>query len=193
MERATAIDTALGGVVRRLLDEADGLYRRADSGIAVLPRRCAPAMYAARLLYAEIGNEVARRGYDSVSQRAVVSPWRKLRVLAGLPALGMLPRSALDRPPLAATAYLVDAAAHGAATLDVRRARTGKITQATAYVSPDYYFSGTQIAKVGADSYRITMAVAGFSEEDLEIQVKEGVLSVSGGRKEAGEERRLRL
>ena len=116
---------ALGGVVRRLLDAADGLYRRADSGIAVLPRRCAPAMYAARLLYAEIGNEVARRGYDSVSQRAVVSPWRKLRVLAGLPALGMLPRAALDRPPLAATAYLVDAAALGAATLDVRRARTG--------------------------------------------------------------------
>jgi phytoene synthase len=34
------------------------------------------------LLYAEIGKEVARRGFDSVSQRAVV-PWRrKARILA---------------------------------------------------------------------------------------------------------------
>jgi phytoene synthase len=39
-------------------------------------------MYAARLLYAEIGREVARRKYDSVNQRAVV-PWRrKARILA---------------------------------------------------------------------------------------------------------------
>ena len=116
---------ALGGVVKRLLDEAEILYRRADSGIAVLPRRCAPAMYAARLLYAEIGCEVARRHYDSVSQRAVVSPWRKLRVLARLPALSLLPRSALGRPALAATEYLVHAAAFSAATQDARSARTG--------------------------------------------------------------------
>ena len=40
------------------------------------------------------------------------------------------------------------------------------------------------IELLGEDHYRITMAVAGFSEEDLDIQVKEGVLSVSGGRKE---------
>jgi molecular chaperone IbpA len=40
------------------------------------------------------------------------------------------------------------------------------------------------IELMGEDHYRITMAVAGFSEEDLDIQVKEGVLSVSGGRKE---------
>jgi molecular chaperone IbpA len=40
------------------------------------------------------------------------------------------------------------------------------------------------IELMGEDHYRITMAVAGFAEEDLDIQVKEGVLSVSGGRKE---------
>ena len=40
------------------------------------------------------------------------------------------------------------------------------------------------IELMGEDHYRITMAVAGFSEDDLDIQVKEGVLSVSGGRKE---------
>jgi phytoene synthase len=39
-------------------------------------------MYAARLLYSEIGREVARRKFDSVSQRAVVSWQRKARVLA---------------------------------------------------------------------------------------------------------------
>ena len=44
------------------------------------------------------------------------------------------------------------------------------------------------IELLGEDHYRITMAVAGFAEEDLEIQVKEGVLSVSGGGKEAGKQ-----
>ena len=39
-------------------------------------------MHAARLLYAEIGHELIRRGLDSVNSRAVV-PWpRKARILA---------------------------------------------------------------------------------------------------------------
>jgi len=36
------------------------------------------------------------------------------------------------------------------------------------------------IEKVGEDSYRVAMAVAGFSAEDLEIVTHEGVLSVRG-------------
>ena len=44
------------------------------------------------------------------------------------------------------------------------------------------------IELLGEDHYRITMAVAGFSEEDLDIQVKEGVLSVSSGRNEEGKD-----
>jgi molecular chaperone IbpA len=36
------------------------------------------------------------------------------------------------------------------------------------------------IAKVGDDAYRITMAVAGFSEADIDITVKERSLTVSG-------------
>jgi len=36
------------------------------------------------------------------------------------------------------------------------------------------------IELVGENSYRITMAVAGFGEEDLGIEVKEGTLSVTG-------------
>lgn len=44
----------------------------------------------------------------------------------------------------------------------------------------------------GENDYRITMAVAGFSEQDLTIEVKENILSVSGGRPEdADSERRF--
>ncbi len=58
----------------------------ADSGIAGLPWDCRPGIGAARLLYAEIGAEVARNGYDSVSRRAVV-PGRRKAVLLGRAAL----------------------------------------------------------------------------------------------------------
>lgn len=102
---------AIGGVVQRLLDEAEQLYRRADSGIAHLPRRCRPAMFAARLLYAEIGREVERRRCDSVSQRAVVSRWRKLRTLSRLVRLAHLSSPALVQPVQPAAAFLVAAAA----------------------------------------------------------------------------------
>jgi len=66
---------------QRLLAEADRHYERAQTGIADLPRSCRPAMMAARLIYAEIGREVERRGCDSVSGRAVVSGRRKLALL----------------------------------------------------------------------------------------------------------------
>lgn len=73
---------AIGAVVARLLAEADRLYARADQGIAALPLSCRPGIRAARLLYAEIGHQVARAGFDSVSRRAVVSGRRKVWVLA---------------------------------------------------------------------------------------------------------------
>ena len=47
------------------------------------------------------------------------------------------------------------------------------------------------IELVGQDRYRITMAVAGFTEDDLDVQVKEGMLTVSGGGKEDKERRFL--
>jgi phytoene synthase len=73
---------ALASVMQRLLDSAEGLYVRSDVGLARLPTGCRPGMTAARLMYAEIGHELARRGFDSVSQRTVV-PWpRKARILA---------------------------------------------------------------------------------------------------------------
>lgn len=47
------------------------------------------------------------------------------------------------------------------------------------------------IELVGEDRYRITMAVAGFTEDDLDVQVKEGMLTVSGGGKEDKERKFL--
>jgi len=73
---------ALGSVVKRLLAIADTLYDRSLAGIARLPLGCRPGILAARALYSEIGREVERRGYDSVSQRAVVSFRRKAHLLA---------------------------------------------------------------------------------------------------------------
>jgi phytoene synthase len=75
-------DEALAGVIRRLLESAEVMYKRSEAGLCRLPRACRPSMYAARMLYAEIGHEVARRKFDSVSQRAVVKWSRKVGVIA---------------------------------------------------------------------------------------------------------------
>jgi phytoene synthase len=112
---------ALGGVVQRLLAAADELYVRAADGIAQLPAACRPGMHAARLIYAEIGREVERRGLDSVSRRAVVSGARKARLLAGAIAVAALPGAAAAAPPLEATQYLVEAVAQAPApSLDLQ-------------------------------------------------------------------------
>ncbi|PSJ63407.1 Hsp20 family protein [Kumtagia ephedrae] len=42
------------------------------------------------------------------------------------------------------------------------------------------------IERTGEDSYRITMAVAGFADSDIDIQSHRNVLSVKGERKEEG-------
>ena len=47
------------------------------------------------------------------------------------------------------------------------------------------------IEAVGEDHYRVTIAVAGFAQDDLEIEVRENVLYVSGRKKEDSEERQF--
>ena len=80
--RNPVFDARVKSVIQQLLSAADELYKRADAGIARLPAACRPGMYAARLLYAAIGDELGRRGHDSVNCRAVV-PWQhKAKVLA---------------------------------------------------------------------------------------------------------------
>ena len=102
---------ALGAVVRRLLGVAAALYARAEAGIAQLPARCRPGIYAARLLYAAIGQELGRREFDAVSRRSVVSTARKLGLLAQVPAAFALPARGLDAPALAEVRFLVEAVA----------------------------------------------------------------------------------
>ncbi len=75
-------DARLAGVVARLLDTADALYARADIGIGALAAPYRPGIWAARLLYADIGAQVARNRYDSMSVRARVSTPRKLALAA---------------------------------------------------------------------------------------------------------------
>jgi 15-cis-phytoene synthase len=108
----------LGSVVKRLLSEADQLYARADAGVAVLPPACRPGILAASRLYAAIGAEIAKAGYNSVNQRAHTSGRRKLAVLAD--AMRRRPHpdaAALHLPPLPETAPLVAAVqAHGPLT-----------------------------------------------------------------------------
>jgi molecular chaperone IbpA len=47
------------------------------------------------------------------------------------------------------------------------------------------------IEKTGDDSYRLTLAVAGFSKDDLEITAQENQLVVRGKMRDDGEERRF--
>jgi len=102
---------ALGTVVRRLLDCAEVLYRRAGPGIALLPPACRPGIHAAARLYCAIGRQVAANGLDSVSQRAVVPGWRKAALLARATACAAALPSDATQPALAQTRYLVDAVA----------------------------------------------------------------------------------
>ena len=111
--RAPRFDAAIAGVVGRVLEAAEALYRRAECGIAELPRDCRSAIHAARLVYADIGHRLAREGLDSVSRRTVVPGIRKLALIARAGAATLRP----PRPPqqgtvaLPAVQFLVDAAA----------------------------------------------------------------------------------
>src|SRR5207253_8057943 len=44
------------------------------------------------------------------------------------------------------------------------------------------------VEKHAEDQYRIVIAAAGFQEEDLELQVEKGVLTISGGKRDTGED-----
>ncbi len=74
-------DPRIRGLVQRLLAEARMLYDQAQGGVALLPANCRPAILAAALIYSEIGAEVERNGFDSVTVRARVSGRRKLELL----------------------------------------------------------------------------------------------------------------
>lgn len=107
--RQPAFDTRLGALVERLVETAEELYVRGASGVGHLPAQCRPAIHAARLMYAEIGREVARREGDSVSGRAIVSRRRKLLLIAQALSAAALPEVDAEWPVLPEARGLVDA------------------------------------------------------------------------------------
>ena len=105
-------------MVKRLLHEADRLYRRAEAGIDVLPLGARTGIWAARLIYAGIGKKLKRQGYDSISMRAHTSTGQKLGWLTQSAARTgfslIMPKSAvIYAKPLDEVAFLVDAASQG--------------------------------------------------------------------------------
>jgi len=102
-------DARLAQLVQRLLAAADQLYRRGETGIGGLPASSRAAIYAARLVYAEIGREIGAADHDTVTRRAVVPVARKAvlltNALLGWPALPPLNAVA----PLPAAAFLIAA------------------------------------------------------------------------------------
>lgn len=107
--REPVFNAALAGVIQRLLDAADELYQRSDAGIAGLPLGCRAGINAARYLYAEIGRQVERQGLDSITRRAIVSPQRKLQLLAPILGKAILTSRYVAAPALEETRFLVDA------------------------------------------------------------------------------------
>tara|TARA_E500000178_G_C16970597_1_gene730751 strand:+ start:410 stop:1462 length:1053 start_codon:yes stop_codon:yes gene_type:complete len=118
--KAEGVDTAkllgnptytdgVGVVTKRLLERAEWLYKRADHGIAQLPRKYQPGIRAARKLYAAIGEKVGEHGYNSVDQRAIVETRRKFTLLASAVAFAQPWSEALDTPALPQNQFLIDA------------------------------------------------------------------------------------
>ena len=107
---------ALQRLSRRLLAEADTLYRRSEAGIPALPLACRPGIYAARHVYAGIGGALARAGHDSITTRARTSRrqklgWLGLSVLRSAASVALPVPAVLHAPPRPEVAFLVDAAA----------------------------------------------------------------------------------
>lgn len=114
VDAMSALDTADEPVrllTARLLSEAGPLYERGISGIALLPASCRPAIRAAAAIYAEIGEEIAKAGHDTISQRAVVSTWRKLALAAGSVMPVASDPALLQAPADRASQFLLDAVA----------------------------------------------------------------------------------
>ncbi|MBN1606011.1 MAG: phytoene/squalene synthase family protein [Polyangiaceae bacterium] len=71
---------SLGQAVESLLREADRFYRSGDEGTTLLDWRSALATRTARLVYARIGDRIARQRYDVFATRAYVPLVDKLQL-----------------------------------------------------------------------------------------------------------------
>ncbi len=108
-------------VISRMLRRADDLYAKSEAGVQGLPLSCRPGIFAARYIYAGIGAQVRRRGYDSVTHRARTGGaqklgWLMLSVLRTGGTVVMPRSSVIYARPLPETAFLVEAASDGSAS-----------------------------------------------------------------------------
>lgn len=127
---------AIRQMTRRLVMQANRLYMRSEAGVAALPIGSRPGIYAARFIYAGIGSQVQRSGYDSISSRAHTSKSQKLgwlTISAARAALTtVMPKSAvLYASSLPETKFLVQAAGR---QVD-RRSRADAIFEALTQVA----------------------------------------------------------
>ncbi len=95
--------------VEVLLSIAARLYRQSEWGIAQLPVRCRPGIFAARSIYAEIGAEIERNNFDSVSQRNYVNTQRKLRLLGTSMRKALTGTARDNASTMLESAFLLDA------------------------------------------------------------------------------------
>ena len=65
-------------ITKDLLAQASRLYHRSEVGIASLPHKVRPAMFAARHIYAAIGDSIRHNHFDSIAHRARTSKATKL-------------------------------------------------------------------------------------------------------------------
>lgn len=77
-----AVAEAMRPVVRRLLAEAERYYASGDQGLVYLSPRSAFAVRTARLVYSQIGVQLAELGCDVLAGRVVVSRAEKLKLCA---------------------------------------------------------------------------------------------------------------
>ena len=63
------------------------------------------------------------------------------------------------------------------------------IDQLGAFEQPNTAYPPYNIEKTGENAYRISVAVAGFSADELSVEMKENGLTVSGRKAEASTER----
>jgi phytoene/squalene synthetase len=95
---------AVAQAVRRLLAEADTLYRSGDAGLPYLAFRSRVAVAAARQIYSAIGDRILANGADVLAGRAVV-PTRSKVWRVGL-ACATAVKIAATAPRFRATPFL---------------------------------------------------------------------------------------
>lgn len=105
-------NSGIGKVTERLLEEADRLYQQAEAGIAELPEDGRTAIWAARLIYADIGRVIRKNKNDSVTRRAYTTGPRKARLLVRAVLKARSKKNnvgvCLNLPPLEETRHLVE-------------------------------------------------------------------------------------